>query len=69
MARINEPSITSMPIPAPMIVGQEVPELGNDGAGVVPTTVVLVPVAGVAVEVPQLQLVLLVHDGLRQKPW
>lgn len=60
-----DPSITSIPSPAPTIVGQLVPEFGSDGAGVVETVT-----AGVAVEVlPHEQLVLLVQDGFLQNPW
>jgi hypothetical protein len=65
MARINDPSITSIPSPPPTSVGQPVPDFGREGAGVAATVtggVVLVEVP------PHEQLVLFVQDGLRQKP-
>ena len=53
-------------MPIPITVGQFVPDCGRDawvGVGV------LVPVpVGVGVAVPQLQSVLVGHDGFLQKP-
>ena len=63
-ARRSDPTITRIPIPAPNIVGQEVPESGRAGCWVG-----AVVGAGVAAAVAQTQSVSVVHDGFLQKPW